>query len=209
MNENWPIDYEPPGKAKKPRKWPAITPEMHEKIKRLYMNKAGHSGEVAEFARRHGLPRWRITRYAQGMAWSSKQKKQPNWSESELRILEENAHHNPETIRRRLEKKGFKRSLHGIVLKRKRMRFLQNLNGMSAQSLALCLGEDVHFVLKAINNGLLKAMRRQQNRTPQQGGNTYLIRDKHIRSFIIENVHMIDFRKVDKYWLVDLLTGEK
>ena len=103
---------------------------------------------------------------------------------------------------------GFDRSLVGIVLKRKRMRFLQNLDGQSAQSLAMCLGEDIHFILRHIKLGNLKAMRRDMNRTPQQGGNYFLIKDKNAREFIINNIHIIDFRKADKYWLVDILTGK-
>jgi len=88
------------------------------------------------------------------------------------------------------------------------MRFLQNINGQSATSLAICLGEDSHFVLRAIRTGILKASKRIQNRTPQQGGNAWLIKDKDVREFIINNVNLIDLRKVDKYWFVGLLTGE-
>ena len=47
-----------------------------------------------------------------------------------------------------------------------------------------------------------------QNRTPQQGGNAWLIKDKDVRDFIVNNVNLIDLRKVDKYWFVGLLTGE-
>jgi hypothetical protein len=160
-----PLDYETlPGSFKK-RKWPIITPDMHQKIKRLYRNKTENSGEVKEFARRHGLPRWKITRYAQNNGWIPKQKKEPDWSENELKILRENAHKTPEFIARHLRKKGFKRSLVGISVKRKRMRYLQNLKGQSARSLALCLGEDDHFVTNAIRKGLLKAEKRGTKRT--------------------------------------------
>jgi hypothetical protein len=202
-----PCDYEPEIASKKPRKFPAVTPELHEKIKQLYICKKYNSGEVEAFARRHGLPRWKVTRYARAMAWQSKHPKQPNWTERELEILERSAHHGPETIRKRLSKAGFDRTVMGIILKRKRMRFLQNLNGQSARSFAMCLGEDEHFVTRAISLGLLRASRRDLGRTPQQGGNPYLIKDSAAREFIRENVHMIDFRKIDKYWLVDLLAG--
>lgn len=205
--QSLPFDYEEPLPSKRPRKWPPITPEMHQKIKRLYINKVCCSGEVKEFAAQHGLPRWKITRYAQEMGWSAKQKKAPNWKEQELKILKQSAHHSPTTIQRRLKKAGHKRSLNSIVLKRKRMRFLQNLNGQSATSLAMCLGEDSHFVMKAIKNGLLNASKRIQNRTPQQGGNAWLIKDKDVREFIVNNIHMIDLRKVDKYWFVDILNN--
>jgi len=202
-----PYDYEEPLLSKKPRKWPPITLEMHKKIKQLYLNKRYCSGEVKKFARQHGLPRWKITRYAQRMGWIAKQKKAPVWTDREIRILKQNAHHSPETIQRRLKRIGFRRSLASIILKRKRMRFIANIDGQSANSLAMCLGEDGHFVTKMIKNGLLKAKRRIQNRTPQQGGNVYIIRDKDVKDFIVNNIHMIDLRKVDKYWFVDILTN--
>jgi hypothetical protein len=207
--EQVPWDYEPPRESKKPRKWPPITPHMHLQIKRLYITKVDCSGAVKEFAARHKVPRWKISRSTQEMGWTSKQKKEPNWSAPELRVLKQSAHHSPAIIQRRLKAKGFNRSTVGIVLKRRRMRYLKNLNGQSAQSLAACLGEDGHFVLRAIKRGLLKASRRQQERTPQQGGNTYLIKDKHIKEFIAENVNIIDLRKVDKYWLIDLFTNSE
>ena len=202
-----PFDYRPPLKSKKPRKWPPITPEMHEKIKRLYQHKVAGSGEVKAFADRHHLPKWKITRYAICQGWTDKQKKNPEWTAPELSILEHNAQHCEAVIQRKLKKAGFTRSLVAIGLKLKRMRFRQNINGQSAQQLAACLGEDVHFVLRAIHSGLLKAQRRITNRTEKQGGDIFLIRDRHARQFIVENIHRIDLRKVEKYWFVDLLTN--
>jgi hypothetical protein len=206
FERDMPIDYPPPLQSKRPRTWPVITPEMHEQIKRLYLDKRGHSGAVREFAQHHGLPRWKISRYALEQGWTAKQPKEPDWSEAELALMERNAHHCPAVIQRKLKASGFQRSVVGIVLKRCRMRMLQNLEGMSATQLALCLGEDGHFVTRAIRLGLLRAQRRQTERTPQQGGDTYLIRESHIREFILNNLNTIDLRKVDKYWFVDLLT---
>jgi hypothetical protein len=202
-----PYDYEPPKEKTKTRRHPPITPELHEKIKRLYQNKTECSGEVRDFAKKHRLPRWKISRYAITNGWIAKQKKEPDWSEKELELLERSAHQDPEVIRRNLKKAGFTRSVTGISLKRRRMRFLQNLPGQSAQMLAMCLGEDVHFILKQIRLGRLKAQRRIQKRTPQQGGNAYLIRDKDAREFIVSYPELIDLRKVDKFWFIDLLAG--
>ena len=202
-----PMDYEGPPVSKKPRKWPTITPEMHVKIKSLYMNRVDCSGEIAEFADRYGLPRWKISRYAQDNGWLAKGKREPAWTDAELDVLKRNAHHSPIVIQKRLKAHGYTRSCTGIVLKRKRMRFLQNLPGQSATGLAMCLGEDNHFVLRAIRSGQLKAVKRELERTEQQGGNPWLIRDKDAREFIMDNLHMIDLRKVDKYWFVDLLVN--
>jgi len=175
-----PFDYEEPLKSKRPRKWPPITPEMHQKIKRLYLDKTCCSGEVKEFAEQYGLPRWKISRYAQSMGWSAKQKKAPNWTDKELRVLKQSAHHSPETIQKKIKKNtALSEALPVIVLKRKRMRFVQNIDGQSAQSLSMCLGEDVHFVLRVIRNGLVKAKRRIQK--PDTATRRQCISDKRQR----------------------------
>lgn len=205
-NRCWPVDYELPVGKKKPRKWPAITPDLHEKIKKLYQHRERRTGEVTAFAEKHGLPRWKITKYAIRQGWIEKTKKEPDWSAREVRVLEQSAHHSPEIIQRHLKRIGSHRSVTAIVLKRKRMRLLSNLNGQSATSLALCLGVEVHFVTRAIKNGQLKATRRQLHMTSAQGGNPFLIKDEHVREFILNNLNLIDLRKVDKYWFVDVLT---
>ena len=183
-----------------------ISDRAHELIRDTYM--AGtQNGEVADLARRLKIPVWKISRHAVRHGWVQRGHKEPNWSTRELEILERFARLSPERIQIRLKAAGFARSLNGIVLKRKRMRMLSNLEGQSARSLADCLGVDVKFVTRAIHAGRLKAKRRGTERTDQQGGDMWHIKDKHIRAYILENVHEIDFRKVDKYWFTDIVAG--
>jgi hypothetical protein len=56
-----------------------------------------------------------------------------------------------------------------------------------------------------VNKGWLRAARRGTERTPQQGGDEHWIHMRDVRRFVIDNVAAVDFRKVDKFWLVDLL----
>jgi len=202
-----PFDAYRPLKSNKPVKY-VITPEIHKQIKRTYQNRTEGSGEIKALAGRLGLPRWKVSRHAIQNGWIEKQKKEPNWTEPELRILKNNAMHCMEVIQRKLKQAGYKRSIAGILLKRKRMRFQSNLKGMSATQLAECLGEDIHFVRRAIKQSRLKATKRQDARTERQGGSTYYIKDKDIKAYIIDNVHEINMKKTDKYWLVDILTGK-
>lgn len=183
-----------------------ITPEIHVAIEKVYKRDTGN-GQVAALARRLGYPRWRVTRYAVNQGWVPKQRKEPDWAPQELKILERNAHLGPDAIQRKLKVHGYHRSITGIVIKRKRMRLLRNLDGQSANALADCLGVDLHFIMRAIREGRLKASRRGTKRTPQQGGDMYYIKDKHARDYVVGNIHEIDIRKVDKYWFVDLLTN--
>jgi hypothetical protein len=184
-----------------------ISSQAHDEIFRTYMSGTG-AGEVADIAKKFRLPRWRVSRYALHQGWVQKQKKEPVWSDRELEILERWAHLTPERIKIRLKSAGFTRSLTGIILKRKRMRMLSNLRGQSATSLAMCLGEDSHFVTRAIKEGRLKAKRRGTARTANQGGDMWFITDHSVREYIIENVNEIDLRKVDKYWFVDIVAGK-
>jgi hypothetical protein len=191
------------GKSLKPIKYP-ITLEMHNEIRKIYQNPV--RGERTNYARKVGIPLWAITKYAMHQGWIEKQKKEPNWSVPELKILGRNAHLNPTRIQFKLKQEGFKRTINGIVLKRKAMRLLQNLNGQSAASVADCLGVDIHFVLRAIKGGRLKATRRETHRTDSQGGDIWYIKDRDIKEYVLDHLNEIDVRKVDKYWFVDILT---
>ena len=183
-----------------------ISQSMHNEIHRAYIGTTGN-GEINALADRLNLPRWKVSRYAMHQGWVAKQKKEPAWSADEITILERYAHITPERIRLHLKKAGFKRSLQGIFLKRKRMRFLQNLRGQSASDVALCFGEDVHFVTRQISLGRLKAKRRGTARTEKNGGDMWFITNRNIREFILDNVNLIDLRKVDKHWYTDIVAG--
>ena len=199
-----PFDYAQPY-SKKPRKY-FIDEVAHRKIEKVYKTDTG-SGQVKTLADSLKLPRWKVSRYAQRQGWLAKQKKEPNWTEKEIKILERASRYVPEIIQRKLKAQGFERSLTGIVLKRKRMRFLSNLPGQSANSVAMCLGVDPKFITKAIKQGRLKAKKRGTARHEGNGGDMYYIVDKHLKNYVVEYINEIDIRKVDKLWFVDLLTG--
>jgi len=183
-----------------------VSPEQHEEIRCVYQCATGDN-QVNDLAARLDLPRWKITRYAIENGWIAKQKKEPIWGPEELRLLKAFARYTPPVIRRKLMEQGYTRSAQGIVLKRKRMGMLKDLGGMSATRLAACLGVDRHFVMRAISEKSLRAEKRETRRTPQQGGDSWFIRDADIGTYIIANLHEIDIRKVDKYWFVRTLTG--
>lgn len=191
-----------------------FTSEMDEQIRRLYRNDVGiksvaYQGPVRDLALKFGMPRWRISRRAVELGILPVQKKEPNWSEKEIKILERAAQYVLPVIQRKLKAAGFSRSQMGILLKRKRMGFLKNLNGQSCRSVATCFGIDDHTITRWIEKGLLKAEKRGTNRTARQGGDNWYIKDKWIQKFITDNVAIIDLRKVDKYWFVDLIKGGK
>lgn len=184
-----------------------ITPAQAEQIRKVYRESSGN-GEVKALAEKLGLPRWKVTRYAVSNGLLPRTQKEPDWSEAEIEVLERNAHLSPLRIRDRLRQAGFRRSEAGIVLKRKRLQLLGNLNGQSATSLAACFGVDPSTVVRWIEKGLLKARRRGTDRGQSQGGDIYYLQDKHVRQFVIDNPNVVDLRKVDKHWFIDLLTNQ-
>ena len=84
------------------------------------------------------------------------------------------------------------------------MRLLSNLKGMSACLCAEFLGVSLRIVLNHIKAGLLIAEAIRQDR---QGKINYFIREKNIRKFIVENPSLIDLRKVEKHYFIELLTN--
>jgi len=189
-------------------KWP-ISAEMHEQIKKLYQTTVGMTTTpvIREYAKSVGYPHWRIKRYVQEQGWAIRQKREPDWSEEEKLILSRNAHYGLVGIQGKLKKAGFSRTTTAIHVKKTRLRLRANQEGYSAIQVAEALGIDSHSVSRWIKQGRLRATMRETLRTAKNGGDTYYIKDKWVRDFILENLAEIDIRKVDKYWFVDLLAG--
>jgi hypothetical protein len=150
------------------------------------------------------MPRWAVYQRALQIVVVTSSHQKKKWEDEEIKILKKNARYEPQTIKKRLEAAGFQRSISSIVLKRKRMRLLVNLKGMSACLCAEFLGIDLHRVLDFIKSGLLKAEIIRQDR---EGKANYYIRGKNLRSVIMNNPDLIDLRKIEKYYFIELLAN--
>jgi hypothetical protein len=156
-------------------------------------------------AKKLGMPHWALKKRACELGLA--RTKELPWSEPELAILSRYAWMSDERIRLKLKAAGYCRTVTGIHLKLKRMRFKHDGSFYSAYSLAQALGIDPHAVTRWIKAGHLKAKFRGTARTPQQNGDSYLILEKDVRRFILEHPTDIDLRKVDQLWFLDLLTN--
>ena len=109
-----------------------FTSEMDKEIHHTYRINTDSKPRVINLANKFNMPRWSLYQRALkvGAVTTSHQKKK--WEKEEVSILKYSARYEPQTIKKKLEKAGFQRSIASIVLKRKRMRFLSNLTGMSA-----------------------------------------------------------------------------
>lgn len=178
-----------------------FTPEVHKKIKETYETATGR-GEIERLAKQIRIPRCLVTRYARRNGLT----KTVNipWTEEEIKILKLNARYHYKIIQDELKKKGYTRSEIAIKFKLTNTRFLQNLKGQSATQLAECFGVGPKVVLTWIEKGYLKAERRG---TGRDKNDNYYITNYYIKKFIQECVDIIDLRKVDKWWFIDLAFG--
>jgi hypothetical protein len=156
-------------------------------------------------AKKVGMPHWALKSRARQLGLA--RTKELPWSDRELEILSRYAWMSDERIRLKLKAAGYSRTVTGIHLKLKRMRFKHDGSFYSACSLAQALGIDPHAVTRWIKSGHLTAKLRGSARTEQQNGDIYLIHEKDVRRFILEHPTDIDLRKVDQLWFLDLITN--
>jgi hypothetical protein len=183
-----------------------FTDQIDQRIREIYQNHpdAKTRPGIRLLAKKVGMPHWALKKRARELGLA-RTKEQP-WSDPELEILARNAWMSDERIRLKLKAAGYARTVTGIHLKLKRMRFKEDVSFYSANGLARALGIDNHTVARWIRAGHLKAKHRGTERTEQQGGDIYLIHEKDIRRFIVEHPTDIDLRKVDQLWFLDVIT---
>lgn len=165
-------------------------------------------GRMAAFARSLNRPVWWVRRRAAALGMALPADKTPNWSDAEVALLEANAHKSIPVIRRIFKKHGFYRTESSIGLKLKRGDFdRESPNHFTAGALAKLLGVDPHTVGRWIARDGLPAKRRDTNRTEEQGGDMWVITRAHLRTWIADHPQLVDLRKVDRYWFIDLAFG--
>ncbi len=184
-----------------------FTDQIDQLVREIYLDAPGAKTRpgIRLLAKKVGMPHWALKKRARELGLA-RTKEQP-WSEPELEILARYAWMSDERIRLKLKAAGYARTVTGIRLKLKRMRFKHDGRFYSACSLAQALGIDPHAVTRWIKSGHLKAKLRGTARTEQQNGDSYLIQEKDVRRFILEHPTDIDLRKVDQLWFLDLITN--
>jgi hypothetical protein len=200
------IKYEKvPGSS--PRKKWFSTDEIDREIVSTYQNNP-EKNAINKLAERVSRPRWWVTKRAAKLGCYLPRFKEPDWIKAEEELLEKHAHKTPDIISGIFARNGFARSATAIIVKRKRLNCdLRDYDHYTASHLAKEFGVDIKAVTRWINNGWLKASRRGTKRTRSQGGDMWWVRRRDVKAFVADNVAQIDFRKVDKVWLVDLLVN--
>ena len=180
-----------------------FTDQIDQLIRAVYLNHRDAKTRlgIRPLAKKVGMPHWALKKRARELGLA--RTKELPWSEPEVQMLARYAWMSDERIRLKLKAAGYSRTITGIHLKLKRMRFKHDGNFYSAHSLAQALEIDPHAVTRWIKSGHLRAKLRGTERTPQQNGDSYLIQEKDVRRFILEHPTDIDLRKVDQLWFLD------
>lgn len=187
------------------RRWRS-TEHIDAAIRRTYESPA--SGAVNRLAQTIGRPRSWIHDRAIKIGCAVPRFKALPWSASEIELLHAHAHKTPSVIERIFRAKGYARTATAIRVQIKRIGAdTGDPNHYTARGLGLLMGVDAKTVTRWIEKGMLSASRRETARVTAQGGDEWWISRQQVRRFVIENVAAVDFRKVDKVWLVELLTG--
>jgi hypothetical protein len=180
-----------------------FTNQIDQLIREIYFSRrdARKRPGIRLLSKKVGLPHWALKKRARELGLA--RTKELPWSERELEVLARYAWMSDERIRLKLKAAGYTRTVTGIHLKLKRMKFKHDGSFYSANGLVQALGIDSHAVTRWIKSGHLKAKLRGTARTEQQNGDIYLIREKDVRCFILKHPTDIDLRKVDQLWFLD------
>jgi len=189
------------------------TPELDQSIRDAYASDDPLKA-LKNLTRLTGRPRaWFINRAA-ALGLSRPKLKEAPWSEAELALLEARSHLAPGTIRGELRAAGFKRTANAVALKlRQRGWRREKAEGRyNKATLQACFGVSGATLSRWADRCGLKVERERPMLAPRgaepHAGAEWSVRERHLRAFVIDNVAIIDFRKVDKFWLVDLLAGK-
>ena len=189
------------------KRWP--TSAAIDAAIRAIFTAAPRKGAINEFAFAIMRPRWWVSKRAATLGLVMPRTKDPNWSEAEIELLNTFSHHGLSTIRRKLAARGFRRSTTAIAVKRKRLHLaIRDPQRYTANQLAGLLGVDCKTITRWIEHDGLPAGRRGTARTPQQGGDMHWIERKALRGWIASHGQLIDLRKVDRFWFIELAFGK-
>jgi hypothetical protein len=174
-------------------------------IRRIYLDPS--AGAVRHLEQTLGRPRQWIRKRAEQLGVVVPRFKEPEWTDPEDAILREHASKHIDRIAKILRRAGYKRTPVGVRCR------LYRLDGIdreregvyTASDVARILGVDSKTPIEWITKGWLKARRRKTEVPQQYNDRVWDIARADLRRFVIDHVAHVDFRKVDKYFVVELL----
>lgn len=176
-------------------------------IRLVYQSRPSR-GDINALSRKLMRPRWWISKRAAALGLVVPRYKMSPWSPRELDLLRRKAHRHPEVIRRAFLAAGFRRTTTAIAVKIKRLGLeTADPDHYTAHALARLLGVDGKTVTRWIAAESLPAKRRGTARETTQGGDHWWIHRADLRRWILSHAQLVDLRKVERYWFIELLGG--
>lgn len=201
----------PSGKPRATRQVYTPTPALDAAIVDAYRSDNPLRG-LKNLSRVTGRPRAWLTNRAAVLGLSRPKFKEAQWCAAEFEILTERMHQAPGTIRQALREAGYPRTINAIVLQLRRRKGWARgkVDGQYTKlMLQECFGVSGETLSRWARIGL-RVIREPAIATGKaHDAAEWSVRELHLRRFVMENVAIIDFRKVDKFWLVDLLTSRR
>lgn len=184
--------------------------DIDDQIRAAWPNMDGKKrGAVNEFADRLKLPRWWITKRATKLGLTLPHKKEPPWTAAENALMRRVPLHDVDRCAKIFREHGYSRSPTAIMVRAKRLDISRRFNeGFSARQAADIIGFDSKTLGTFCVSDGLKAAKRDDKRSPQQGGPRWVIKREDLRAFVLTNLERIDLRKVEKFAFVQLVAGE-
>lgn len=188
-----------------------VSAELDERIRQEWALLDGNKrGAVTDLATRLELPRWVLSKRANVLGLTVSHKKEPPWTAAEDLLMTQVPLSDPTRAAKIFREHGYKRTATAITVRAKRLDLSRRESRprLSATQAARILGIDIKGITALCIAGTLPATKRDDARTPQQGGAAWDIRPSDLRRYISDQIASIDFRKVDKVALVDLLLAQ-
>lgn len=204
LNKAWALGV----RCQPPRK-PRIETDEHidAAIRRFYAE-ARPKGATKRFAALIARPAWWVKKRASMLGVAVPREKEPAWSDAEIELLGECAHRVIPVIRRIFARHGYRRTETAIAVQLNRRGIARtSVDEWSAHELAGLLGVDGKTVTRWIAVEGLPATRRGTRRVESQGGDEWVIRRRALRTWIARHQQLVDLRKVERFWFLDLAFG--
>jgi hypothetical protein len=177
-----------------------------EQIKEFYKNPDRKRGDLKKFANELNVSENYVASRCTKLGLNSFKKYDKPWSDAEYNIVESNKHMHIATIQKILEKHGYHRTGNAIsrikTMVGEGSGFVMNRHEVgifSANQLSILLGLKHETIIRYIRLGYLK--------TEKSDGIAYNIKKNNVKQFMVNYRQSIDFGKIDKEFLIDILTS--
>lgn len=200
-----------PGGGRREKRVYPQNDRVDEAIRRVYTG-APDLGAVKRLAVTLGRSRGWVASRARALGLVVPRFKSPAWTDEELAALRRNAGMHPARMVRLLQRAGYTRSQTAVIEKRKELRIRPEPNDdYSMEQLCEGFGVTRDTVRRWLERGWLVGERQRGQRGSADAAPadtaTWRFSERQVRRFIVDNVGVIDFRKLDRHWLVAVLTS--